>query len=77
MRIENLSKKGVYDMPFATVNVTEARNRVKEIADASLEAKTALDAHRREYESRKQLVLARQEAGLTKRELQVAVKATQ
>jgi DNA-binding XRE family transcriptional regulator len=57
-------------MPFSTLNVDEVRKRIKEIEDANPEAKAALDEHRREYEFRKKLVLARQEAGLTQRELQ-------
>jgi len=52
------------------MNIDDTRKRIQEIADTNPEAKAALEEHRREYEFRKKLVLARQEAGLTQRELQ-------
>ena len=57
-------------MPFVNANIEKEREALKMLVDSDPEAKKAVDDFNREYEFRKKLVLARQEAGLTQRELQ-------
>jgi len=57
-------------MPFVEANMDEERKMLQNLIDSSPEAKKAVEDFDREYEFRKKLVLARQEAGITEKELQ-------
>ena len=57
-------------MPFVEVNMVEERKKLQELMGSSPEAKKAIDDFDKEYEFRRKLVLAREEAGLTQKQLQ-------
>lgn len=57
-------------MPFVEANMVEERKRLQKLTDSSPEAKKAVEDFDKEYEFRRKLVLAREDAGLTQRQLQ-------
>lgn len=57
-------------MPFVEANMAEERKKLQELISNSPEAKKAVEDFDKEYEFRRKLVLAREEAGLTQRQLQ-------
>jgi len=62
--------KGVESMPFVEANMAKERRKLQELIDGSPEAKKAVEEFDKEYEFRRKLVLAREEAGLTQKQLQ-------
>ena len=57
-------------MPFIQANIDEERKMVQELIKTCSEAKKAHEEFNKEYEFRKKLVLAREAAGLTQKELE-------
>jgi len=57
-------------MSFTEANMGVEKKRLEELMENSPEAKSAVEEFRKEYEFRKKLVLAREEAGLSQRQLQ-------
>jgi len=57
-------------MPFVEANMAKERRKLQELIDGSPEAKKAVEEFDKEYEFRRKLVLAREEAGLTQKQLQ-------
>ena len=59
-------------MPFIEANMAEERKMLQHLIDSKPEAKKAVEDFDKEFEFRKKLVLAREQAGLTQRQLQEA-----
>ena len=57
-------------MAFVEANVQDERKMLQDLIDSDPEARQAVEDFDREYEFRRKLVLARQDAGLTQKELE-------
>lgn len=57
-------------MPFIEANIKEERKMLNKMIVTDPEVKAYIDDFDKEFEFRKKLVIARQEAGLTQKELQ-------